>query len=93
MALWHTVSSVNRFSRVMLHWFETNVDNYGEVYVDGKIDRVNGVITGNNVGKRIQIEDSAVPGSEHVIAVFVCNAPLAEPVGTIFMRYTTLAIE
>ena len=74
-------------------WFETNVDNYGEVYVDGKIDRVNWVITGNNVGKRIQIEDSAVPSTEHVIAVFVCNAPLAEPVGTIFMRYATLAIE
>lgn len=74
-------------------WFETNVDNYGEVYVDGKIDRVNWVITGNNVGKRIQIEDSAVPGTEHVIAVLVCNAPLAEPVGTIFMRYATLAIE
>jgi hypothetical protein len=74
-------------------WFETNVDNYGEVYVDGKIDRVNWVITGNNVGKRIQIEDRAVPGTEHVIAVLVCNAPLAEPVGTIFMRYATLAIE
>ena len=74
-------------------YFETNVDNYGEVYVDGKIDRVNWVITGNNVGKRIQIEDSAVPGTEHVIAVLVCNAPLAEPVGTIFMRYATLAIE
>jgi hypothetical protein len=44
-------------------------------------------------GKRIQIEDSAVPGTEHVIAVLVCNAPLAEPVGTIFMRYATLAIE
>lgn len=66
---------------------------FGEVYVDGKIDRVNWVITGNNVGKRIQIEDSAVPGTEHVIAVLVCNAPLAEPVGTIFMRYATLAIE
>ena len=74
-------------------WFETNVDNYGEVYVDGQIDRVNWVITGNNVGKRILIEDSAVPGAEHVIAVLVCNAPLAEPVGTIFMRYATLAIE
>jgi len=45
------------------------------------------------VGKRIQIEDSAVPGTEHVIAVLVCNVPLAEPVGTIFMRYATLVIE
>jgi hypothetical protein len=73
-------------------WVETNVDNYGEVSVDGKMDQVNGVITGNNVGKRIQIEDSAVPGTAHGMAVFVCNAPLAEPVGTIFMRYATLAM-
>ena len=38
------------------------------------------------------LADSAVPGTEHVMAVFVCNAPLAEPVGTICMRYATLAI-
>ncbi len=74
-------------------WFETNVDNYGEVYVDGQIDRNLWTITGNNVPKRILIEDSAVPGSEHVIAVLVGNAPLAEPVGTIFIRYATLAFE
>ena len=29
-------------------WFETNVDNYGEVYIDGQIDRNIGAITGNN---------------------------------------------
>ena len=74
-------------------WFETNVDNYGEVYVDGQIDRNLWTITGNNVPKRVLIEDSAVPGSEHVIAVLVGNAPLAEPVGTIFIRYATLAFE
>ena len=74
-------------------WFETNVDNYGEVYLDGYIDRVNWVVTGNNVGKRILVEDSAQPGNQHVIAVFVANAPLAEPVGTIFMRYANLAFE
>ena len=74
-------------------WFETNVDNYGEVYVDGQIDRNLWVITGNNVPKRVLIEESAVPGTEHVIAVLVGNAPLAEPVGTIFVRYATLAFE
>lgn len=74
-------------------WFETNVDNYGEVYVDGQIDRNLWVITGNNVPKRILIADSAVPGAEHVIAVLVGNAPLAEPVGTIFIRYAALAFE
>jgi hypothetical protein len=74
-------------------WFETNVDNYGEVYVDGHIDRTLWTITGNNVPKRVLIEDSAAPGTEHVVAVLVCNAPLAEPVGTIFIRYATLAFE
>ena len=74
-------------------WFETNVDNYGEVYVDGQIDRNLWVITGNNTPKRILIEDSAVPGTEHVVAVLVGNAPLAEPVGTIFIRYAVLAVE
>jgi hypothetical protein len=74
-------------------WFETNVDNYGEIYIDGAIDRVTGVITGNNTGKRALVADQAVPGTDHVIAVLVGNAPLGEPVGTIFMRYATLAFE
>ena len=74
-------------------WFETNVDNYGEVYVDGKIDRDRWVVTGNNTPKRILIEDPAIPGTEHTIAVLVANAPLGAPVGTIFMRYATLAFE
>ncbi len=74
-------------------WFETNVDNYGEIYIDGRIDRVTGVITGNNTGKRALVADQAVPGTIHLIAVLVANAPLGEPVGTIFMRYATLAFE
>ena len=74
-------------------YFETNVDNYGEVYFDGQIDRTIGVITGNNVNKRVLVEEPAVPGQQHVIAVLVGNAPLGEPVGTIFMRFATLAFE
>ena len=74
-------------------WFETNVDNYGEVYIDGKIDGDKWVVTGNNTPKRILIEDPAVPGTQHTIAVLVANAPLGAPVGTIFMRYATLAFE
>jgi hypothetical protein len=74
-------------------WFETNVDNYGEVYIDGQIDRNIGVVTGNNVGKRLLVADPATPGRSHTIAVLVGNAPLGEPVGTIFIRYATLAFE
>ena len=74
-------------------WFETNVDNYGEVFVDGKIDRNIGVVTGNNTAKRVLVEEPGQPGQEHVIAVLVATAPLGEPVGSIFMRYATLAFE
>ena len=74
-------------------WFETNVDNYGEVYIDGKIDRSSGVITGNNTPKRILLAEPGQPGQQHLIAVLVANAPLGEPVGAIFMRHATLAFE
>ncbi len=74
-------------------YFETNVDNYGEVYLDGKIDRTIGVVTGNNVNKRVLLAEPAVPGQNHLIAVLVANAPLGEPVGAIFMRFATLAFE
>ena len=74
-------------------FFECNVDNYGEVYIDGAIDRNIGVITGNNTPKRVALTDSAVPGQQHVVAVLVGNAPLGDPVGAIFFRHATLAFE
>ncbi len=74
-------------------FFECNVDNYGEVYVDGAIDRNIGVITGNNTPKRVAVADAAEPGKQHVIAVLVGNAPLGDPVGAIFFRHATLAFE
>jgi hypothetical protein len=77
-------------SRVL---FETNVDNYGEVWIDGKIDRGNGAIVGINASQRVGVTDKAVPGSKHVIACLMVNGPLAEPRGGIFMRYATLAFE
>jgi len=74
-------------------WFETNIDNYGEIWVDGQIDRSTGVIVGINASQRIEISPSATPGERHVIACLVINGPLAEPRGGIFMRYATLAFE
>ena len=74
-------------------YLECNVDNYGEVYVDGAINRDIGVITGNNTSKRVLVEDPAAPGSQHLIAVLVANAPLGDPVGAIFFRHATLAFE
>ena len=74
-------------------YFECNVDNYGEVYVDGKIDRTIGAITGNNTQKRVEVAIPGVPGQEHLVAVMVANGPLGEPVGAIFFRYATLSFE
>ena len=74
-------------------YFETNFDNYGEVWINGKIDRPTGAIIGINAQYRVQVADKAVPGSKHVIACLVANGPLAEPVGGIFMRFATLAFE
>ena len=74
-------------------WFETNVDNYGEVWIDGRIDRATGVIVGINAAQRVEVSGSAVVGAKHVIACLVGNGPLAEPRGGIFMRYATLSFE
>ena len=76
-------------------FFETNVDNYGEIWIDGKIDRSAGagIIVGINAQQRVEVSHSAVPGAKHVIACLVANGPLAEPRGGIFMRYATLAFE
>lgn len=74
-------------------WFETNIDNYGEIWINGQIDRSTGVIVGLNAQHRVEVSGSAVPGARHVIACLVLNGPLAEPRGGIFMRYATLAFE
>lgn len=79
-----------RDSRV---FFETNVDNYGEVWIDGKLDRAAGAIVGINAQQRVEVSAKAQPGAKHVIACLVINGPLAQPRGGIFMRYATLAFE
>jgi len=74
-------------------FFECNVDNYGEVWVDGRIDRTTGVILGINASQRVEVTNKAAPGNKHVIACLVANGPLAAPRGGIFMRYATLSFE
>ncbi len=74
-------------------WFETNVDNYGEIWVNGKIERPAGTIVGINAQQRVEISRTAEAGAKFVIACLVANGPLAEPVGGVFMRYATLAFE
>src|SRR4029453_3673675 len=74
-------------------FFETNVDNYGEIWIDGKIDRPTGVIAGINAQQRVEVSGKAVAGAKHFIACLGANGPVAEPRGGIFMRYATLAFE
>jgi hypothetical protein len=74
-------------------WFETNFDNYGEVWIDGKIDRATGAVIGINAQYRVEVSAKAAPGEKHVIACLVANGPLAEPRGGIYIRYATLAFE
>ena len=73
-------------------FFETNVDNHGEIWVDGELPAGGGII-GNNVQQRVEISREAKPGARHVIAVLSANGPLAVPRGGVFMRYATLAFE
>jgi hypothetical protein len=73
-------------------FFETNVDNHGEIWVDGELPAGAGII-GNNVQQRVTITRNAVPGERHVIACLSANGPLAQPRGGVFMRYATLAFE
>lgn len=74
-------------------FFETNVDNYAEIWIDGKLDRAAGAIIGLNASQRVEVNAKAQPGAKHVIAVLAVNGPLAVPRGGVFMRYATLAFE
>ena len=74
-------------------FFETNIDNYGEVWVDGEVNRSTGAIVGLNGSHRVEINENASPGDTHRIAVLVLNGPLGAPRGGVFMRYATLSIE
>lgn len=74
-------------------FFETSADNYGEIWIDGQINRSTGTIVGINAPQRVEVSGSAVPGTRHVIACLVANGPLAEPRGGVFLRYATLAFE
>ncbi len=70
-------------------WFETNIDDYGEVWVDGELSKA-GAINGMNVDTRVLVTDNAQPGTIHIIACLAINGPLAAPFGGIFMRYAKL---
>ena len=73
--------------------FETCVDDYGEVWIDGECDRERGTVQGFNVPQRILINIDAQQGETHTIAILAANGPLAAPGGAVFLRYANLCFE
>lgn len=76
--------------------FEIVVDDYAEVWVDGRITPVLGqaggqLIKGWNAPNRVVIARDARPGQEIQLAIFGANGPLSEPpVNFVWVRSATL---
>jgi len=76
--------------------FEIVVDDYAEVWVDGKLPIALGqtgsqFIKGFNAPNRLVIARDAVPGQRIQIAVFGANGPLSNPPGNfVWVRSATL---
>ena len=73
--------------------FETCVDDYGEIWIDGECNRDRGTIQGFNVAQRVLLTSDAQPGNQHTIAILAANGPLGAPGGTVFVRYANLGFE
>jgi hypothetical protein len=78
-------------------FFQTVVDDYGEIWVDGRLPRTPGksgeaVVAGFNVPNRVELKDPK-PGKVYQIAVFGINGPIsAAPSNWIFLGDTFLEI-
>lgn len=73
--------------------FETCIDDYGEIWIDGECDRDRGAVQGFNVPQRVVLSADPKPGDTHTIALLAANGPLAAPGGAVFVRFATLAFE
>jgi gluconolactonase len=77
--------------------FETSVDDYAEVWVDGELTRALGqsggsVISGWNAGNRLVVGRNVKPGQKIQLAVFGINGPISNPpTNYIFMRSAKLS--
>jgi gluconolactonase len=76
--------------------FEIVVDDYAEVWVDGKLPRILGqtggaLIKGFNAPNRVVLTTDARPGQRIQLAVFGANGPLSDPPANfIWVRSATL---
>jgi len=77
--------------------FETSIDDYAEVWVDGELPRAfaqsgGSVIKGWNAVNRLIVARNVVPGQKIQIAVFGINGPLSDPpTNYIWMRLAKLS--
>ncbi|HSA93658.1 MAG TPA: SMP-30/gluconolactonase/LRE family protein [Terriglobales bacterium] len=76
--------------------FETALDDYAEIWVDGELSRALGqmggsVVSGWNAPNRLIIGRDVKPGQQIQLAVFGINGPLSNPpTNFIWMRYARL---
>ncbi|HKG13655.1 MAG TPA: SMP-30/gluconolactonase/LRE family protein [Pyrinomonadaceae bacterium] len=76
--------------------FETALDDYAEVWVDGELVRATGqqggsVVSGWNAPNRLVVGRDVRPGQQIQLAVFGANGPLsATPTNYIWVRYARL---
>jgi len=76
--------------------FETALDDYAEIWIDGEISRYQGqmggsVIGGWNAPNRVVIGRGVKPGQQIQLAVFGINGPVSNPpTNFIWMRYARL---
>jgi gluconolactonase len=76
--------------------FEVVMDDYSEIWVDGRLPLVlgqtgGGVVRGWNAPNRVVVGRDVKPGQQIQIAVFGANAPLSEPpVNFVWVRSATL---
>lgn len=77
--------------------FETSIDDYAEVWVDGELPRAfaqsgGSVIKGWNAVNRLSVARNVHPGQKIQIAVFGINGPLSDPpTNYIWMRLAKLS--
>jgi gluconolactonase len=76
--------------------FETALDDYAEIWVDGELSRALGqmggsVISGWNAPNRLVAGRNVKPGQQIQLAIFGANGPLSNPpTNFIWMRYAKL---
>src|SRR5215212_4248958 len=77
--------------------FETSLDDYAEIWVDGELSRAFGqsggsMITGWNAMNQLVVGRNVKPGQQIQLAIFGINGPLSNPpTNFIYLRYAKLS--